>query len=98
MTKHWFGASLVALSLSASWANAQEAAIPDPIEPEELITETEIAPGPNVFVVSPSWIGAGAISILSAEDLSYKGNFATGMTSQFFLGKLSYSHVKQHRS
>lgn len=85
MTKHWFGASLVALSLSVSWANAQEAAVPDPIEPEELITEAEIAPGPNVFVVSPSWIGAGAISILSADDLSYKGNFATGMTSQFFL-------------
>ncbi len=85
MTKHWFGASLVALSLSVSWANAQEAAIPDPIEPEELITEAEIAPGPNVFVVSPSWIGAGAISILSADDLSYKGNFATGMTSQFYL-------------
>jgi len=86
MTKHWFGASLVALALSASLANAQETTVPDPIEPEELITEAEIAPGPNVFVVSPSWGGAGAVTVLSADDLSYKGNFATGMTSQFFLG------------
>ncbi|MEZ6001113.1 amine dehydrogenase large subunit [Hyphomonas sp.] len=86
MTKHWFGASLVALSLSTSWAHAQETAIPDPIEPEELVVEAEIAPGPNVFVASPSWGGAGAVTILSADDLSYKGNFATGMTTQFFLG------------
>lgn len=85
MTKHWFGASLVALSLSVSWANAQETTIPDPIEPEELVTEPEIPPGPNVFVASPSWGGAGAITILSTDDLSYKGNFATGMTSQFYL-------------
>lgn len=86
MTKHWFGASLVALSLSVSWAHAQEATTPDPIEPEELIVEPELPPGPNVFVVSPSWGGAGAVTVLSADDLSYKGNFATGMTSQFFLG------------
>ena len=86
MIRRWFGASLIALSLTASWASAQEAAIPDPIEPEELKVESEIAPGPNVFVVSPAWGGAGAITVLSADDLSYKGNFATGMTGQFFLG------------
>lgn len=86
MIRRWFGASLVALSLSASWATAQEPGIPNPIEPEELTVESEIAPGPNVFVVSPAWGGAGAVTVLSAEDLSYKGNFATGMTAQFFLG------------
>ncbi|WP_081811398.1 amine dehydrogenase large subunit [Hyphomonas beringensis] len=94
MTKHWFGASLFALSLSVSWANAQETSIPDPIEPEELTVEAEISPGANLFVVSPSWGGAGAITILSTDDLSYKGNFATGMTSQFALGpdeKFGYS-------
>ena len=85
MNKRWFGASLVALSLSTSWASAQEPTIPDPIEPEELTVESEISPGPNLFVVSPSWGGAGAITILSADDLSYKGNFATGMNGQFFL-------------
>jgi len=86
MIRRWFGASLVALSISASWATAQEPGIPDPIEPEELMVESEIAPGPNVFVASPAWGGAGAVTVLSADDLSYKGNFATGMTTQFFLG------------
>ena len=85
MTKRWFGASLIALTLSTSWASAQESTVPDPIEPEELTVESEISPGPNVFVASPSWGGAGAVTVLSAEDLSYKGNFATGMTTQFFL-------------
>ena len=86
MIKRWLGASLLALSFSASWAMAQEAEVPDPIEPEELKVEPEIQPGPNVFVVSPAWGGAGAVTILSADDLSYKGNYATGMTAQFFLG------------
>lgn len=85
MNKRWFGASLIALSLSLSGAAAQEADVPAPIEPEELIVEPEIAPGPNVFVVSPNWGGAGAVTVLSADDLSYKGNYATGMTAQFFL-------------
>ena len=87
MTRRRPGASLVALSLSASWAAAQEPAIPDPIEPERVTVETEIAPGPNLFVVSPGRGGAGAITILSVDDLSYKGNFATGMSAQFFLGR-----------
>lgn len=86
MTKHWLGALLVALSLSASWAVAQEPAVPDPIEPEQVTVETEIAPGPNVFVSSRTFGGAGSVSILSVDDLSYKGNFATGMNNQFFLG------------
>jgi methylamine dehydrogenase heavy chain len=85
MTRRWSGASLVALSVSASLAVAQEADLPDPIAPEHVTVETEIAPGPNVFVVSPGRGGAGAVTILSVDDLSYKGNFATGMSTQLFL-------------
>jgi len=85
MNRLWPGGSLVALLLSASWAVAQEGAIPAPIEPERVTSETEIAPGPNLFVVSPGRGGAGAITILSVDDLSYKGNFATGMGGQLFL-------------
>ena len=86
MMKCWLGASLFALSLLAPSALAEEPGIPDPIEPEQIFVEAGIAPGPNVFVVSPAWGGAGSISILSADDLTYKGNIPTGMTSQFFLG------------
>jgi len=85
MSKCWPGAALVALSLAASWSAAQEPAIPDPIEPEHVTVESEIAPGPNVFVVSPGRAGAGAVTILSVDDLDYKGNFATGMGTQLFI-------------
>jgi len=85
MIERLIGASFAALSFFASLAFAQDQTIPDAIKPEELTVETEIAAGPNVFVVLSAWGGAGAVTILSAEDLSYKGNFATGMNAQFFL-------------
>lgn len=85
MTRRRFGAALVALTLSVSSAFAQEPGIPDPIPPEHVTVETEIAPGPNLFVVSPAWDGAGSVTILSVDDLSYKGLFATGLNAQFFL-------------
>lgn len=81
MSRTWGAAYFVIAALASSTVSAQEA-----IAPEELTVEQTIKPGPNVFVVSPSWGGAGAVSIFSAEDLSYKGNFPTGMTGQFFLG------------
>lgn len=80
MAVKWCVATAVAL-LGAIHAAAQE-----PIQPEELTVEQEIPPGENLFVVSPSWGGASAISIFSADDLTYKGNVATGMTPQFVLG------------
>jgi len=86
MTRPWPGVPLVALSLAAPWAAAQGQGIPDPIAPERVTVETEIAPGPNVFVVTPGRGGAGSITILSVDDLTYKGNFATGSGAQFFLG------------
>lgn len=89
MVKKWCGASFIAMSLTVAGVSAQE-----PIEPEELTVESQIKPGANVFVVAANWGGAGAITVLSADDLSYKGNFATGMTAQFFLsedGKTGYA-------
>lgn len=80
MSAKWCAASTLAL-LGAMNAVAQE-----PIEPEELTVEQEIAPGANVFVVTSSWGGASAVSIFSADDLTYKGDIATGMTPQFALG------------
>ena len=81
MSRKWGAACGVIAALISNAALAQE-----PIAPEELKVEEAIKPGPNVYVVSPSWGGAGAISIFSADDLAYKGNFATGMTAQFTLG------------
>ena len=74
-------AAALAVGLSASAAAAQ-----DPIEPETLTVESEIAPGDNIFVVSTNWGGAGAVSIFSQDDLSYKGDFSTGMNAQMFIG------------
>ncbi|MFN3523618.1 MAG: amine dehydrogenase large subunit [Phenylobacterium sp.] len=81
MSGRWGAAYGVIAALISSTVLAQE-----PIAPEELKVEQAIKPGPNVYVTSPSWAGAGAISIFSADDLSYKGNYATGMTGQFALG------------
>src|SRR5262245_51908825 len=54
-------------------------------EPEPISVETEIAPGPNVFVGISAWDGAGSVLILSADDLSYKGDVSTGLTSQYMI-------------
>ncbi len=72
--------------LGCMGSTADEAAdLTPPIEIEELTVESEITPGPNMYVVSSNWGGASAVTVLSADDLSYKGNIATGMTPQFFL-------------
>lgn len=68
-----------AAALLGGAASAQE------FEPESLTVESELAPGPNVFVNYSSWDGAGAVNILSADDLSYKGDISTGLTGQFML-------------
>jgi len=81
MSRTWGAAYFVIAALASSAVSAQE-----PIAPEELTVEQTIKPGPNVFVVSPSWGGAGAVTVFSADDLTYKGNVATGLTGQFFLG------------
>jgi methylamine dehydrogenase heavy chain len=61
------------------------AAAAQEFEPETISVEAEIAPGPNVFVGISSWDGAGAVVILSADDLSYKADVSTGLTSQFMI-------------
>ena len=68
------------VAVPCSFAVAQEG-----FEPEVLGVETTIAPGENIFVASPAWGGAGAVSIFSADDLSYKGDYSTGLTAQFVL-------------
>lgn len=61
------------------------AAVAQEFEPESISVETEIAPGPNVFVSLSAWDGAGAVNIFSADDLSYKGDVSTGLTGQFLI-------------
>lgn len=75
----------LAVALCAALATTALAA-DEPVAPEELKVETSIKPGPNVFVVSSGWAGAGTINVFSAVDLSYKGNFPAGMNGQFALG------------
>lgn len=81
MSKLWGAAWGVVVALSAGAALADE-----PIAAETLRVEQAIKPGKNVYVVAPAWGGAGAIYIFSADDLAYKGDFATGLTAQFALG------------
>ena len=78
----FLASALVLFSASvATSAVAQE-----PIAPEVFGVETTIKPGPNIYVLMSAWKGAGAVNVLSADDLSYKGNVTTGMTPQFALG------------
>ena len=73
------------LGLTVLAAGAVRAQTPPPLPAEEISVEKAIKPGPNVFVTTSSWSGAGAIYVLSAEDLTYKGDFSTGMQAQFAL-------------
>jgi methylamine dehydrogenase heavy chain len=57
----------------------------DPIEPETLTVELAISPGPNVFSVDQNWSGASRINVLSADDLSNKGNITPGLQVQAVL-------------
>jgi methylamine dehydrogenase heavy chain len=64
----------------------------EPIAPEELTVEQSIAPGPNVYAVTPNWGGVGAVYIFSAEDLSFKGAMTTGLVAQFTMaGGVGYA-------
>lgn len=59
----------------------------DPIEPETLTVELAIPPGPNVFSVDQDWGGASRINVLSADDLSNKGNITPGLQVQAVLSE-----------
>lgn len=79
-------AALASACVLFSLSVATSAAAQEPIAPEEIGVETTIKPGPNIYVLMSAWDGAGAVNVLSADDLSYKGNVTTGMTGQFALG------------
>lgn len=76
------GLTMLTLAGTALPAAAQEEAI----APEELTVEERIPPGPNVFVMDQSWSGPSRINVLSADDLSVKGNLDLGTTGQMVLG------------
>jgi methylamine dehydrogenase heavy chain len=50
--------------------------------PEKVTVQERINPGPNVFVLDQSWSGASSLNVLSADDLSTKGNMSIGLVSQ----------------
>lgn len=72
-----------AMLLLAACSGPGNAPAPDPIAPETLTVAERVLPGPNLIVVASSWDGAGAITLFSADDLAYKGNYPTGLTAQF---------------
>lgn len=82
MPRNWAAAllSLAVLSPWAAWAQS-----PPPVPAEQISVEKAIKPGPNVFVTTSAWAGAGAIYVFSADDLTYKGDYSTGMQPQFAL-------------
>lgn len=89
MFRHWAATLAAALALSANGVQGAE-----PLPPETLTVESAIRPGPNVFVASTGWAGAGVINIFSAVDLTYKGNYANGFNGQVALsadGKTGYT-------
>lgn len=78
MSRSWGVVAVIIAALASSAAQAE-----DPIAPEQISVEQTIKPGPNVFVSASEWAGAGAVNIFSAADLTYKGNYPTGMQAQF---------------
>jgi methylamine dehydrogenase heavy chain len=82
MSGKW-GAGLLGLAMLAPFALRAET--PPPLPAEQISVEKAIKPGPNVFVTTGSWTGAGAIYVFSADDLTYKGDYSTGMQPQFAL-------------
>lgn len=80
MSGKW-AAALLGLAVLAPCVAAAQA----PVPAEELTVEKAIKPGPNVFVTTGAWAGAGAIYVFSADDLTYKGDYSTGMQPQFAL-------------
>lgn len=59
----------------------------EPFKPERISVEKNIAPGPNIYVLDQNWKGASTITVLSADDLSTKGNISAGLISQFTLSQ-----------
>ncbi|TBU93282.1 amine dehydrogenase large subunit [Stutzerimonas kirkiae] len=57
----------------------------EPFVPERLTVEEKIKPGPNLFVLDSNWAGSSNISVLSADDLSTKGNLSVGLVGQMVL-------------
>lgn len=72
---------MAALAIGAPATRAEE-----PLAPETFTVETALKPGPNIFVASSGWAGAGVINIFSAADLSYKGNYPNGFNGQMAIG------------
>src|SRR5690606_17198724 len=54
----------------------------DTFVPEVLTVEERIQPGPNLFVLDQTWQGASQAVVLSADDLSVKGNLSFGIVGQ----------------
>ena len=80
MSGKWAAALLGLAVLAPCVAAAQP-----PLPAEEISVEKTIKPGPNVFVTNGAWDGAGAVYVFSADDLTYKGDYSTGMQPQFAL-------------
>lgn len=59
----------------------------EPLPTEELKVEQSISPDKSIFLAHGNWGGAGSVDILSADDLSYKGNIGTGLLAQVVLSE-----------
>lgn len=73
---------IVASILAISVAHAA-----DEFVPETLTVEKSIKPGTNLLVLDQNWKGPSRINVLSADDLSSKGIFSSGVVSQLTLSK-----------
>lgn len=59
----------------------------DTFVPEKISVEAKIKPGPNVFVLDQSWMGASRVNVMSADTFTNKGNLSIGLIGQFALSK-----------
>lgn len=89
MSGQWTAAVLSLAVLAPGLAQAQT----PPLPAETVSVEKAIRPGPNVFVTTGAWGGAGAIYVFSADDLTYKGDYATGLQPQLALAPDAASAV-----
>lgn len=74
-----------ALAATACVSTFGPALAEDAFVPEKVSVEAKIKPGPNVLSVDQGWSGSSRINILSADDLSRKGDFSVGLVSQLVL-------------
>ncbi|KQT42049.1 hypothetical protein ASG43_17390 [Aureimonas sp. Leaf454] len=82
---------LFAIAFSSTALGSVQAA--DEFEPEQLTVEAKVRPGPNIFVLDQSWRGSSRLNVLSADDLSIKGNISVGLVGQVAFssdGKTAY--------